>query len=121
MANDKKTLHLVLKKQYFDEILSGKKKNEIREIRPKNASRYIEYKEDKDGEYVQAVKYDFIKFYLGYSKNRPEMLVECLGVDNIVLTDDEDNDLTYVEDGETYVRAINEYKLGKIISKANII
>lgn len=50
-------LHLVIKKQFFDAILDGSKKTETREIRPKNANRYIEYLLDEEGiEYVSSKK-----------------------------------------------------------------
>lgn len=59
-----KVLHLTLKKQWFDMILSGEKKEEYREIKDYWTNRL----KDKD--------FDFISFRNGYSKNAPTMLVE---------------------------------------------
>ena len=113
-----KTLHLILKKKYFDEILNGEKLDEIREIRPKTASKYCDF--DKDGVLVGAKQYDAIMFYLGYETNRPSMLVEVKSAE-ITLFDDEDTGepLTYVENGIEYIEAEIKYKLGRIIDKHN--
>lgn len=36
-------LTLSIRQKYFDEILTGKKTQEFREIRPSNSSKYIRY------------------------------------------------------------------------------
>lgn len=70
-----KVLDLIVKQKFFDEILSGEKNQEFREIRPTTAKKYIRYvcggKEygdpgdlPEDGEVgVVPVKYDAIRFY----------------------------------------------------------
>ena len=64
------TLKLVLKKQWYDMIASGKKKEEYRRICEYWVSRLLEVNEEGDYEYR---KFDKVTFYLGYSKNRPSM------------------------------------------------
>lgn len=59
-----KILHLTLKKQWFEMIASGEKKEEYRDIKDYWRKRLF----DK--------KYDAISFRNGYSKNAPKMLVE---------------------------------------------
>lgn len=59
------TLHLTLKRKWFDLILSGEKKEEYREIKQHWVSR------------LEGKKYDFIEFRNGYSGNSPRMIVEC--------------------------------------------
>jgi len=68
-----KTLHLTLKKKWFDLILAGKKKVEYREIKPYWTQRLLD-KEDK------AKKFDVIEFRNGYSKDARKMKVEWKGL-----------------------------------------
>lgn len=67
-----KILHLTLKKKWFDLIKAGEKKVEFREIKPYWTKRLF----DENGE---AIKYDFIIFRNGYSKDAPKMKVEFKG------------------------------------------
>jgi hypothetical protein len=69
-----KTLHLTLKKKWFDMILSGEKKEEYREMKPYWAERL------KDKVHSVFKDYDTITFKNGYSANAPEMVVELLGI-----------------------------------------
>ena len=68
-----KILHLTLMKKWFDEILSGKKKIEYREIKPYWTKRLF----DSDGKPKQ---FDFILFKNGYSKGARSMKVEFKGL-----------------------------------------
>ena len=68
-----KILHLTLMKKWFDEILSGKKKIEYREIKPYWTKRLF----DENG---NSKHYDVILFRNGYSKDSREMFVEFKGV-----------------------------------------
>ena len=109
-------LTLQIKREFLDQILSGEKKQEFREIRPKNAKKYVEQSEED----LKPVKYDAIQFYNGYAKNRPEVLIQVKKSD-VELFEDEDGELiTYEEDGQQYIEAQVVYTLGKIISKNNI-
>lgn len=62
-----KILHLNLKKKYFEQILSGEKKFEYREIKKYWIKR------------LQKKKYDLIEFKNGYSKDARKFYVEYLG------------------------------------------
>lgn len=128
-----KVLTLSIKQKYFDEILSGKKKNEVREIRPNNAKKYIKYICDgkefeadeelpEKGEIeVMPIKYDAIKLLTGaYSGKRPYIIVECKGAEIFLLTDEKGNDITYEYKGEEYFASQIEYTLGKIIEKQGV-
>ena len=65
---NKKVLHLNLYRKYFDEIASGIKTIEYRDITPY----WIKRLSNKN--------YDYIYFRNGYSKDAPMMLVEYKGV-----------------------------------------
>lgn len=123
-------LTLSIKQKYFDDILEGKKTHECREIRPTNAKKYItyrcdgkEYKADEElpeeGEIeLTPIKYDAIKFLTGeYKGKRPYILVEVKNEEVSILTDDEDNDITYTYQNEEYLAAQIDYTLGNILEK----
>ena len=61
------TLHLTLKKQWFDMIASGVKKEEYREIKP-----YWNKRLDKE--------FEFVQFRNGYSKDAPTIKLRCRGI-----------------------------------------
>ncbi len=68
-----KILRMTLLTKWFREILSERKKEEYREIKPYWTLRLFHLNgEDK--------KYDYILFRNGYNKNAPEMKVEYKGV-----------------------------------------
>jgi hypothetical protein len=69
----RKVLHLTLFKRWFDEILSGTKKIEYREVKPFWKKRLF----NPDG---SVKSYDEIIFSNGYGANCPKMRVEFLGV-----------------------------------------
>ena len=68
VIDNKKVLHLNLYRKYFDEIASGIKTIEYRDITPYWTTR------------LSNIKYDYIYFRNGYSKDAPMMLVEYKGV-----------------------------------------
>lgn len=73
-------LTLIIKQKYFDEILAGTKTQEFREIRPNTQKKYCEldeegYCKEEDGILIPR-KYDAIRFYVGYNKDRASALVE---------------------------------------------
>jgi len=92
-----RTLHLTLKKKWFDMIASGEKPEEYREIKkywavrlcgssqyngndkgllPKDKSTYW------NGFYpINFEKYDYVKFTNGYGKNAPTKVVEFKGIE----------------------------------------
>lgn len=123
-------LTLSIKQKYFDEILSGKKTHEYREIRPTNAKKYItylcngkEYPVDaelpEDGEIeLKPIKYDAIKLLTGaYSGKRPYIIVEVKNAEAVILTDENGEDIVYEYQGEEYLAAQMDYTLGKILEK----
>ncbi len=67
------TLFLILKKEWYDKILSGEKKEEYRDFTDYYISRLCEL--DKQGNIVNMKDYKFVRFQLGYSKQN-QMLVE---------------------------------------------
>jgi len=113
-----KTLSLIIKKKYLDEILSGEKKIETREIRPKNASRYCKF--DNTGLLLGPVEYDALQLFAGYQTDRAEIIVRITGSEIILFDDEETGEpLTYEENGKLYIDAEIEYQLGDILSKIN--
>ena len=112
-----KILNLTLKKNWFDMILSGEKKEEYREVKDYWMKRLAGIKgcgtsynftllcnaENKFKEY------DTIIFKNGYSKNAPTIVIECKGID--------------VKEGNKKWGAPNyrvfAIKLGKIIETSN--
>lgn len=121
-----KTLTLIIKQCFFDEIIKGTKKQEFREVKPTTISRLLQLDaegyeiEDAAGN-AQPIKYDAIQFYVGYAKNRASALVEIksafcqIPLENgepIIYehgTDKHGNPLTWVV--ETVV-----YNLGKVLA-----
>lgn len=97
-----KILHLTLKKQWFDMIKSGEKKEEYRQIKSHWISRLLdEYGENKiipadimydivingfepeqvfKAYFSKLKEFDFVVFRNGYSGGAPLMSVECLGI-----------------------------------------
>lgn len=63
------TLHLVLKRKWFDMILSGEKKEEYREFKEFWFNRFA------------GRNYNRIVFQHGYSKNADRVIIECLGIE----------------------------------------
>lgn len=98
-----KTLHLNLKKKWFDMILSGEKIEEYREIKKSYISKFITTKYFNNGNsrnenHVKSVidlilehpfhfeknrmeHFDTITFSNGYSKNRPQFVIELKGIE----------------------------------------
>ena len=63
-----KTLHLNLKRKWFDMILSGEKKEEYRDIKPYWTKRFNNF------------CFETITFSNGYSKNRDQFEIEVFGL-----------------------------------------
>ena len=79
-----KTLHLTLKKKWFDMILSGEKKEEYREIKEYWCNRFCSkewYKYEVEILHNAIDLFpDEIVFKHGYSKNAPTIRIECKGI-----------------------------------------
>ena len=133
---DMKTLTLSIKQKWFDEIISGKKTQEFREIRPTNAKKYFRYvlngkmyteetlppEDEEPGEVDLApVKYDAIKFLTGaYTGTRPWALVEVKDAHIELLADENGNEITYEYNGNTYSAAQIVYDLGRILERSDV-
>lgn len=116
-----KTLTLQIKKEFLDQILSGKKKEEFREIKPNNSKKYIEYFTADDGEEdVKPKKVDHIQFFNGYKADRAEVIIEVKTAEIEYIVDEDGEFVEYEENGELYLTAQIVYSLGKIVSKKNI-
>lgn len=104
---DKTQLYLVLKGEYFNEILAGTKTEEYREFTDHNISRLgiVE-----DGIFVGCREYQTVKFQLGYTKDAPQMVVE---VKEVVLEADEDAEEFNIDNCNFTIR------LGKILERTN--
>ena len=90
-----KVLTLNIKKVYFDEIMSGAKKTEYRELKQTTLNKYT-YVDEADGKrYLR--RYDALRLFVGYHKDRESALVQ--------VTD------------TTYNNGIVEYHLGLILEK----
>lgn len=117
-----KILTLQIKLPYLEEILSGTKTKEYREIRPKKADQYVIQNPEAEfeDEWLQPVKYDAIKFFNGYSTNRPVVVIEVTNTEIELSVDEKGEYITYEENGEEYIEAVMVYTLGKVLSKKNI-
>jgi hypothetical protein len=73
----KNTLHLNLKKQWFDMILSGEKKEEYRDLSTYWETRLINFIFDQVTEFK---KFDTITFSNGYAKDRPQFIIKLKNI-----------------------------------------
>jgi len=87
-------LHLTLKKKWFDMILSGKKTEEYREVKPYWIKR------------LSSKSYDAIHFRNGYSAGSPAFTIELLDISR---------SLGIVEWGAPEGEVVYMLKLGKIL------
>ncbi|WP_294744614.1 GIY-YIG nuclease family protein [uncultured Prevotella sp.] len=92
-----KVLTLNIKKIYFDDILSGAKKIEYRELKQTTLNKYT-YLDESDGKrYLR--RYDAIRLFVGYHKARESALVQVKDI--------------------TYRNGVVEYHLGLILEVIN--
>lgn len=129
-----KILNLIIKQKYFDEILAGTKTEEYREVRPTTFKKYLKVvvddviydsieeatkalgRSDFDFE-EEIIKYDAIRFYVGYNKDRDSMLVEVKDAILTYFVDDDEEFITYEHNGNTFVASEMTYVLGEILEK----
>lgn len=96
-VSGKRILTLVIKKIYFDEIMSGEKEIEFRALKQTTLNKYT-YLDPADGKrYLR--RFDALRLYVGYHKERASALVEV-------------KDIIYNKDS-----GFVEYHLGKILEK----
>ena len=122
-------LTLSIKQKFFDEILSGKKDFERREIKPSNVENYVsfivdgkEYEREEDipdGDSVVMVKaksYDKLKLVTGeYKGKRPYLIVEVKDARVEFLFDENGDFITGTEKGKEYAIAHIVFELGNIV------
>ena len=114
-----KILNLIINQEYFNEIISGEKKTEERELRPNSCNRYLEY-DGKDiftssPESIKFKEFNAIKLFVGYNPDRDTALVEVTDTDIIAIVDEEGNQIMLNYKGQEYDAAIVEYSLGRIL------
>ncbi len=121
-----KVLNLIIKQKYFDSIMCGQKVQEFREVKPTTIKKLLQLDdegfevEDEFGN-AQPIKYDAIRFFVGYSKERDSALVEVKDAYCEIFVDENDKPIEYeLEDPETgevryWVAEQVVYNLGKIL------
>lgn len=93
-----KILTLIIYKELLDEIIAGEKDTEYRDIKQTTINRYTWLNKEDGKRYLK--KFDAIRFYAGYHKNRASALVEVL-------------DTTF----DSYDQTV-EYHLGKVLERS---
>ena len=98
-----KTLNLIIKQCFFDEIIKGTKKQEFREVKPTTIKKLLQLDEDgyeledENGNAIP-IHYDAIQFYVGYNKDRDSALVEVKDEYCEIFLDENNEPIIY-EDG----------------------
>jgi hypothetical protein len=87
---------LIIKKEWFDKIFSGEKKEEYRQPSAFN-NRLLGFK-DTNGKYSPRTDVTHIRFFNGYQKDRKYMIVECKKI----------RAEKKIEDKITYIRIVIE-------------
>ena len=123
-----KELKLEIKQKPFDDILSGKKDFERREITPKNVVDYVsfvvdgkEYEKEEDipeGDsevMVKAKSYDRLKLVTGeYKGKRPYLIIEVKDARVEFLYDENGDFIISKKGGKEYALAYIIFELGNI-------
>lgn len=124
-----KELKLEIKQKPFDDILSGKKDFERREITPKNVVDYVsfvvdgkEYEKEEDipeGDsevMVKAKSYDRLKLVTGeYKGKRPYLIIEVKDARVEFLYDENGDFIISKKGGKEYTLAYIIFELGNIV------
>lgn len=115
-------LTLIIRQKFFDQIIAGIKKQEFREIRPNTCRKYCEldgegYVREENGVLVPR-RYDAIRFYVGYNKDRDTALVRVREASIELFVDEDDNLIEYEYKGERYCAAQIVYDLGEILEQS---
>ncbi|MEG1617687.1 MAG: hypothetical protein RR202_08045 [Bacteroidales bacterium] len=110
-------LKLLIKSKSFEEVISGKRKLEVREITPSTQSKYLIVTPNE----VTIKLYDAIRFVAGNEPDAPEALVKVEKTELDFEPDEEgyiqlyeEGKALYIEGGEMY------YTLGEILETKNI-
>lgn len=111
-------LTLIIKQKYFNEILTGDKIIEYRNIMPTTVKKYCEFEEDGET-LIGPREYSHIQFYVGYNTDRASALVEVIGTEIVIFEDENGKESIYTIDGQDYVESEIQYSLGAISNKIN--
>ena len=117
-----KILTLIIKQQYFDQIISGEKKQEFREVKPSTEKRLVQLDDegfelyDENGN-SYPVEYDAIRFNVGYNKNRDSALVKVDSAYTEIFVDEDGEIIDYEYNGDYYIAQQVVYNLGEILEK----
>ncbi len=122
----KKVIQLIIKQKWFDQILSGEKTQEFREIKPFTEKKLVQI--DKDGYAVNdehdnaiPIHYDAILFFVGYNRERDSALIEVKGEHTEIFVDENGEIIQFeLEDGGWWVAEQVVYDLGKVLCKSVI-
>lgn len=121
-----KTLNLIIKQVYFDQIINGTKTQEFREVKPTTIKKLLQLDEegyeveDENGNAIP-IHYDAIQFYVGYNKDRDSALVEVKDEYCEIFVDENNEPIIYEEgtdkDGNplTWVAEQVVFNLGKVL------
>ena len=123
-----KILNLIIKQKYFDAIMAGRKVQEFREVRPTTIKKLLRLDEEGyevEDEYgnAQPIKYDAIRFFVGYNKDRDSALVEVESAYCEIFVDDDDKPIVYEsgvdKDGNPleWIAEQVVFNLGRILEK----
>lgn len=114
-----KVLNLIINQNDFDEIISGKKKQEFRTISPTTEKKYIHIdkegyaEEDENGNSIPII-YDALRLYVGYNKDRDSALVEILKTETFLLQDEDGEIIQEDTEWGTWFAEEIVYDLGKV-------
>lgn len=116
-----RVLQLIIKQKFFDEIIAGTKKQELREIKPTTYKKYLEVDESgfivlKDGAFLP-IHYDAIRFYVGYNPDRDTAIVEVTDNETYAFKDENHELITYDYKGMEFLAAEIVYNLDKVLEK----
>lgn len=111
-----KVLQLIIKQNFFDEIIKGAKKQEFREVRPTTQKKYVVL--DEEDAITDIIQYDAIQFFVGYNKDRDSALVEVVDAHLEEVVDESDKPIYYDYKGQQNQMIDIIYDLGKVIEKS---
>ena len=128
----KKVLTLQIDRECFNAIKEDKQKIEHRYIYPRNAKQYIYFECDgktylrqddipDNGKEIKILPIEYDALYLinGRRKDAPRMMIEVEKAEFYILTDQEGNDLTYMQNDVEYYAAQVWYYLDNIVFTEN--
>ncbi len=132
IGQGKKVLTLQIDRRCFEAIKSGRQLIEHRYIYPRNAKMYVNF--EADGKVYQSqdeipadveelkpvpIKYDALYLINGRRLDAPRMMIEVKDAEFYILTDEEGNDLTFMQDGCEYYVSQVWYHLGNVVFTEN--